>query len=332
MKKEIFFLFFLWSSSLFAQVPGYSMSSPQSSSQALQSTGVTAATPDQALLGNPGFLSFQNSHNATFSYKYGNFPLLGSGYYHNRNGKNGFGFSLKPYSERFTDERQLSYVSSFFFTNRVTEKLAFSVGIGPSLAYRIPEYGSASLSPNIFLAFKSGSTQIGLGAESPGSFRFESYLGSDILRERLPERIQLGWKEEWGSKFFSNLEIQKVFWERAYFKRNDRENKVEGYNGTDGISVRFGLGLKITKEISFLTGFGSQMVPNGNGSMWNLARSWSLGVVGEILPSLVGNGIFGSVFYQRLYLDSLYRESQAGFQLTKFLASEEEEPRTPNSK
>lgn len=313
--------------SLSAQFSGYNSQPSSSFNAGLSSLGTGIRDDLGSLQGNPAFLSGMKKHRLEANFQTGqatessSHSLYSGGGYYQYSEKLGFGTRLSSSYNRYfpADEKFFHYSIPLFVSYRITESWGFAFAIGPAFAYRIPSYSSNSLYVAGYFSYESSRFNLGLAVESPGSFRYEAYRGSDRLKERLPERISLGLTYKWTEPLFVYMEVNRVFWERISFSLNEREEGGgldlgfgRALYGSLGLGYRWPLGIRST------LGLTNEGIPLESGRFVR-PLAGSLGLSGELLPSVIGPGLFLAGFLQRtaVFGDSspLGAEFRFGFQL-----------------
>lgn len=247
------------------------------------------------------------------------FLFSGGGFY--RLGEKwGVGVRLKPVYNRYfeSDARMQNYALSGIVSYELTDSLYLGVNLGPSVSNRPGGYSSYSWNLSVSLGMIWGKWNFGVIAESPGVYRFENYLASEKLKEKLPERISAGAQYQINTEFFLYGELVRTFWERAMFSQNGLEEKP-GFPLRDSYTGSLGIGYLPFPKLSLLTGVTSIAYPTEEGMLYK-SLGMSIGASGEILPSVLGNGFWGGVYIQQTGLTGMVspyaKETRLGFQFT----------------
>ncbi|MBM9547242.1 hypothetical protein JWG40_09465 [Leptospira sp. 201903074] len=298
--------------SLFAQVSGYESAYPSAYLLGLSSTGVVSPNPMGSLYGNTAFLSNQTKHivDGGVNGSYANpktSPLYLSGaMYFSYSDSLGFGFRGKPVFLRSfpTDERFSNYAFQGFVSWKWNENLSFALHLGPGVSGRIGGYSSYSWNVSVSTAFQYGNFRMGLILESPGSYRFDKYLGSEKLKERLPERLLVGVGYKITESIYLQMEGNRTFFERSHTSLNGSENSFQ-YPVRTMYAGNIGLAIGKIESFQFLSGLGREFRADTTLRGFYTA---SLGIAGSIFPSALGDGYLYSISLQRSGLSVPERE------------------------
>ncbi len=325
----IFFLLLciFFNSALFSQFSGYSSVSNSSYNASLSSLGTGIRDDLGSFHGNPAFLSGLKKHRAEVNIQSGqanessSHSLYSGGGYFQFSEKIGYGVRLSStYNRYFSEEEKFFHYSvPLFVSYRLTESWGIAFAVGPALSYRIPTFSSNSFYAAGYLSYEAPRFTFGLAVESPGSFRFDSYRGSDRLKEKLPERASVGFNFHWSEQIFIYSELNRIFWERASFSQNEREEAKsfeQGWGRTLFGSLGFGYRLPI--GIRTTAGLTNEAFPLDTGRFVRTTGA-SVGISGELLPSIFGKGIHLASFIQRTAVfgnpSPLGAEFRFGFQV-----------------
>lgn len=291
------------SGSLLAQVAGYESAYPSAYLLGLSSTGVVTTNPMGSIYGNTAFLSNQPKHilDAGVNGSYANqktSPLYLSGaMYFSYSESLGFGFRAKPVFLRSfpTDERFSNYAFQGFVNWKWNEHLSFALHLGPGVSGRIGGYSSYSWNLSASTAFQYGNFRLGMILESPGTYRFDKYLGSEKLKERLPERILVGLGYKITESIDLQLEGNRTFFERSNTSLNGGNQSFE-YPVRTMYAGNIGLAIGKIESFQLITGFGREFRADSALKGFYTA---SLGIAGSIFPKELGEGYLYAFSLQR---------------------------------
>lgn len=295
-----------------AQISGYDVAFPSAYLLGLSSQGAVSSESMGSVYGNTSFLSFQSKHllDVAVNGGYANpnvSPLYisGAGYF-SASESFGFGFRGKPvYLRSFPNEERFSNYAFQAFANwKVNKYLSFGIQVGPSVSGRLGGYSNYSWNVSLSSAFQYENFRLGLVLESPGTYRFEEYLGSTRLKERLPERMMVGIGYQWNDWFLIQLEGSRKFYERTSVDLNGR-NQYIPYPIQTMYSGNLSLAIGKLSSVQLLTGVGREI------RMERSLRGFytaSLGVAGSLFPSWFGEGYFYAISVQRAGLSVPERE------------------------
>ncbi len=321
----VLFPHLFFSGSLYSQFSGYTQAESSSYNAALFSNGTGIRDSMSNIHGNPAFLMSYGKHllesgATTLQSQNAVGPIIlnGGGFYQLTESL-GMGIRLKPvYSRLFpADERLVNYTGQAVLSYKINEIFYLGAGVGPTVSNRPGGYSSYSWNLMGSVGMKLPGIHMGLTAESPGANRFQTYLGSEVLKERYPDRISFGIQFEVGQWGFLYGEIVRMFWERAVFSQNGLEEKPPfpirtSYSGSIGFCYH------ILSNFDMLFGFTKFSNPNSNGSL-DPVYGLSAGLKSELFPSVFGPGIFGSLYVQRTgirkTIEPYEPETRFGFQL-----------------
>ncbi|TGL37343.1 hypothetical protein [Leptospira perdikensis] len=316
-RKWYFLLFSLLIStsffgSLWAQVSGYESAYPSAYLLGLSSSGVVTKNSMGSIYGNTAFLSNQTKHivDAGVNGSYANpkvSPLYLSGaLYFSYSDSLGFGFRGKPVFLRSfpADERFSNYAFQGFVSWKWNEYLSFALNLGPGISGRIGGYSSYSWNLSASTAIQYGNFRMGLILESPGSYRFDKYLGSEKLKERLPERLLVGVGYKITESIDLQMEIHRTFFERSQISVNGGDNSFH-YPIRTMYAGNVGLAIGKIESFQVLTGFGREFRAD---SALRGFYTASIGIAGSFFPSELGEGYLYSVSLQRSGLSVPERE------------------------
>jgi long-subunit fatty acid transport protein len=321
---KTFLLLLFFPVTLNAQFSGYSQADSSSYNAALFSNGAGLRDPLSNLAGNPAFLishgkNLTEAGGASLVSQQTFGPILfnGGGFY-SVSESFGFGLRLKPVYTKFfpADERLVNYAGQAFLSYKLSEIFYLGFGVGPTVSNR--PGGFSSYSWNVFgsLGIIYRAFTFGLVIESPGSNRFNNYLGSETLKERYPEKISVGVQYQILPQLFLYSELVRTFWERAVFSQNGLEEKPP-FPVNTSYTGNIGLGYRLVEQLDILFGFSQLANPARNGSLDPL-HGVSLGLKGQIFPSVFGPGVFGSLYVQRIGIsktkEPFEEETRFGFQ------------------
>lgn len=291
------------SGSLFAQVAGYESAYPSAYLLGLSSTGVVTTNPMGSIYGNTAFLSNQPKHilDGGVNGSYANpktSPLYLSGaMYFSYSESLGFGFRGKPVFLRSfpTDERFSNYAFQGFVNWKWNEHLSFALHLGPGVSGRIGGYSSYSWNLSASTALQYGNFRLGMILESPGTYRFDKYLGSEKLKERLPERILVGLGYKITESIDLQLEGNRTFFERSHTSLNGGNQSFE-YPVRTMYAGNIGLAIGKIESFQLITGFGREFRAD---SVLKGFYTASLGIAGSIFPKELGEGYLYAFSLQR---------------------------------
>ncbi|XDD55853.1 hypothetical protein AB3N62_08650 [Leptospira sp. WS4.C2] len=298
--------------SLFAQASGYESAYPSAYLLGLSSTGVVTSSSMGSLYGNTAFLSNQSKHivDGGVNGSYANpktSPLYLSGaMYFSYSDSLGFGFRGKPVFLRSfpTDERFSNYAFQGFVNWKWNENLSFALHLGPAVSGRIGGYSSYSWNVSASTAFQYGNFRMGLILESPGSYRFDKYLGSEKLKERLPERLLVGIGYKITEFIDLQIEGNRTFFERSHTSLNGGENSFQ-YPVRTMYSGNIGLAIGKIESFQIISGLGREFRAD---SALKGFYTGSLGIAGSIFPKELGEGYLYAISLQRSGLGVPERE------------------------
>lgn len=300
------FLFLVFTYPLAAQFQGYDETNGSATLGALFSKGSVVSDPSGALYGNLSFLNSTKSNHLDFgaagSYANGSSSallLFGAAYF--KIGETwGVGIRGKPVYQRSfpTDERFNNYAVQGIVSKAITEHLSLGLGIGPGISGRPGGYGSYSWNLSGHMSYQFSDFKLGMILESPGSYRYDKYLGSEILREKLPERAIIGISFQISNSLALYAEGIRTFWEKANFILN-KSNELPSYPVDTMYTGNFGISVGDPKVLQYLGGFGTEGKPLAVGGIKQLYGG-SLGLRGGLFPSLLGEGYSYTVYIQRI--------------------------------
>ncbi|GBF49158.1 hypothetical protein LPTSP4_06680 [Leptospira ryugenii] len=304
------FALFIFTSAFFvspikAQFSGYEENVSSGLGAGLYSEGVGLRNALANSSGNPALLAYNKSSLVSFGLlanqqKQSNlaYQFNGSAYYQ-WNASMGFGVRARPmYSRSFpTEEKLQAYQGQVFLSYALNDSIFLSFGIGPSLASRVGGISSYSLSAYASVGIVYDKFTFGISLESPGSFRMDSFLGSERLRERLPERVSLGVQYDLNEYVFLYSELRRVIWERAYFRLNGIEEKPD-YPSLTMFTGSFGLGWKYSSSSQILFGLANNTRATQSSGLQKMYGA-SIGYATELFPDAFGKGIFFNCFFQQ---------------------------------
>ncbi|TGM54221.1 hypothetical protein EHQ91_04290 [Leptospira biflexa] len=320
--------FLLFCSSFFpllpihAQISGYDVAFPSAYLLGLSSQGVVSTHAMGSIYGNTAFLSFQNKHildvSSSGSYANPNLSpvyISGAGYV-SFSESFGFGFRGKPvYLRSFpSDERYSNYAFQAFANWKLNPYISFALHLGPGVSGRLGGYSSYSWNVSLSTAIQYEQFRLGVLLESPGSYRYDQFLGSERLNEKLPERVLLGLGYKWNEWLEFQLEGSRKFYERTSVRLNE-SNQYIPYAVRTMYSGNFSIALGKIESIQLLTGVGREI------RMDRTLRGFytaSIGIVGSLFPSWFGEGYFYALSVQRAGLSVPEREgaeTRMAFQL-----------------
>lgn len=309
---------------IFAQFQGYDETNGSPYLAGLFSKGTAVSDPMGSLYGNISFLSQQKQNFLDFgtlgSYanqSYGSAILSASAYF--QMGETwGFGFRGKPIYQRAfpTNSKFNNYAIQGFLSKSFTKQLSFGIAVGPGISGRPGGYSSYSWNVSTHVSYIIQNFKLGLVLESPGSYRYDRYLGSERLVERLPERVMFGLSYELTESLQFYAEGIRTFWERATFDLN-KNNEMPAYPVNTMYTYNFGTSYGNRKEFQVLGGFGTEGKPTAERGIKQLYGG-SIGVAGGLFPDTIGNGYYYAVTLQRLGFgvsEEEGAETRFGFQL-----------------
>lgn len=295
-----------------AQISGYDVAYPSAYLLGLSSQGVVSQNPMASLYGNTAFLSYQSKHmmdvSLNGSHANGKFSPLyisGAGYY-SFSESFGFGVRGKPvYLRSFpTDERYSNYAFQTFANWKLNPYISFALQIGPSVSGRLGGYSSYSWNVSLSTAIQYENFRLGIILESPGKYRFDEYLGSERLKEKLPERALVGFGYQWNDWIFVQAEFSRKFYERTSVNFN-QSNEYIAYPIRTMYSGNFSLAIGKMESFQFLTGVGREIRMDTELRGFYTA---SLGIAGALFPDWFGEGYFYALSLQRSGLSVPERE------------------------
>lgn len=323
--SKLFFFLFLLHSPLFSQFAGYSQAESGSYNAALFSNGTGLRDPMANLSGNPAFLVSHGKNLAevggmgmTARQTPGPIVLNGGGFYQISESL-GIGVRFKPVYTRFfpADERLINYTGQTVLSYKVHGSIFLGAGLGPTVSTRLGGYSTYSWNAFASIGIFFKKITLGLLAESPGGNRFNNYLGTESLKERYPEKISLGMQYDVHPSIFLYGELVRTFWERAMFSQNGLEEKPPFPIRTT-YSGSFGFGYHVLQGLDVLLGVSKLYHAANNGSL-DPVYGLSAGIKSEILPSVFGAGLLGSLYMQRTgirkTLEAYEPETRFGFQI-----------------
>ncbi|TGN18621.1 hypothetical protein [Leptospira idonii] len=346
LRRGFFSLFCLglvslcFSSPVFAQFAGYQPAESSAYNSGLFSQGAGLRHEMSNLSGNHSFLISHktNSVEAGFglssSGKTTSAILLNGGGFYKFSENWGVGVRFKPVYNRFFpgEERLINYAMNGILSYKVSENIYLGLGVGPAVSNRPGGFSSYSWNVSGSVGIILGNLNIGLVAESPGVYRFENYLGSEKLKERLPEKAVLGAQYRIHPAFFLYGEFGRVFWERAMFSQNGLEERP-GFRVRASYTGSIGAGFSPwNNNVQILAGIGTFANPTSIGIL-DPVYGASLGINGEVLPSILGKGYFAGVYLQRTGINQpkeyYERETRVGFQFYSRWGDEASEETSP---
>ncbi|PJZ86061.1 hypothetical protein [Leptospira harrisiae] len=288
---------------LSAQVSGYESAYPSAYLLGLSSSGVVSPNSMGTVYGNSAFLTFQNKHlvDGGVNVSYANpktSPLYLSGAtYFSFSESIGFGVRAKPVFLRSfpVDERYSNYAFQGFVTWKWNDYLSFALHLGPGVSGRIGGYSSYSWNVSASSAFQYGNFRLGLILESPGTYRFDKYLETEKLKERLPERLLAGIGYRWNDWIDIQLEVNRTFFEKGSSSLNGGKNSLQFpvhtmYAGNVSLAVG-----KID-TLQLISGLGREFRVESSLRGFYTA---SLGIAGSIFPQELGPGYLYAISFQR---------------------------------
>ncbi|TGL90460.1 hypothetical protein EHQ68_03235 [Leptospira congkakensis] len=291
------------SGSLSAQISGYESAYPSAYLLGLSSTGVVTQNPMGSLYGNTAFLTNQSKHllDAGVNASYANpkiSPLYLTGaLYFSYSDSLGFGFRGKPIFLRSFPavERFSNYAFQGFVSWKWNEHLSFALNLGPGVSGRLGGYSSYSWNVSASTAIQYGDFRFGVILESPGSYRFDKYLGSENLKERLPERLLVGVGYKITELIDLQVEGNRTFFEKSHLSLNGANNSFS-YPIRTMYAGNVSLVIGKIESFQFLTGIGREF--RADSSLRGFYTG-SLGIAGSIFPKELGEGYLYSVSIQR---------------------------------
>ncbi|XDD44824.1 hypothetical protein AB3N60_08780 [Leptospira sp. WS39.C2] len=308
--KSKWYLAFLLSSICFfpifplvAQISGYDVAFPSAYLLGLSSQGVVTTNPMGSLYGNTAFLSNQSKHiidvSANSSYANPDISpvyISGAGYI-SFSESIGFGIRGKPvYLRSFpSDERFSNYTFQAFVNWKLNPYITFALHLGPGVSGRLGGYSSYSWNVSFSTAIQYENFRLGILLESPGSYRFDEYLGSEKLKEKLPERAVLGFGYRWNDWLDFQLEGSRKFYEGTNVDLNHKSQYIP-YPIRTMYSGNFSLAIGRIESIQLITGVGREIRMDRSLRGFYTA---SLGVAGSLFPTWFGEGYFYAVSFQR---------------------------------
>ncbi|TGM82033.1 hypothetical protein EHR01_04410 [Leptospira mtsangambouensis] len=286
-----------------AQVSGYESAYPSAYLLGLSSSGVVSPNSMGTVYGNSAFLSFQNKHivDGGVNLSYANpktSPLYLSGAtYFSYSESIGFGFRGKPIFLRSfpADERYSNYAFQGFVTWRWNEYLSFALHLGPGVSGRMGGYSSYSWNVSVSSAFQYGNFRLGYILESPGTYRFDKYLETEKLKERLPERLLVGFGYRLNEWIDIQVEGNRTFFEKSYTSLNGGKNSLQ-YPVHTMYAGNIGLAIGKIESFQILSGLGREF--RADASLRGFYTA-SLGIAGSIFPGELGPGYLYSISVQR---------------------------------
>ncbi|MDF3820068.1 hypothetical protein P3G55_09170 [Leptospira sp. 96542] len=308
---------------LSAQFSGYENSISSAYLGGLGSNGSVSVNELGSFYGNTAGLASKNRNlldaGAYAGYASGDVSslYLAGGVYFGLGEKWGLGFRAKPVFQRSfpANERFSNHAFQGIFSYHLTDSLSLGINFGPSVSVRPGGYSSYSWNLSFGIQWELGKWKVGGILESPGAYRYEKYLGSMYLKERLPERLFAGVSYEVMPEFTILLEGSRIFWENAYFDLNENNEKPPYPVKTMfGGNLSFAIGKK--DELQLLLGIGREHRAEAFSRLKPM-DTVSTGVSGPFFPSLAGEGFYYSVFLMRSGLgvrESEGAETRSGFQ------------------
>ncbi|EKJ85105.1 hypothetical protein CLV96_0438 [Leptospira meyeri] len=295
-----------------AQVSGYESAYPSAYLLGLSSSGVVSPNSMGTVYGNSAFLSFQNKHlvDGGVNVSYANpktSPLYLSGAtYFSYSESIGFGFRGKPIFLRSfpVDERYSNYAFQGFVTWRWNEYLSFALHLGPGVSGRMGGYSSYSWNVSASTAIQYGDFRFGVILESPGNYRFDKYLGSENLKERLPERLLVGVGYKITELIDLQVEGNRTFFEKSHISLNGGNNSFS-YPIRTMYAGNIGIAIGKIESFQILTGIGREF--RADSSLRGFYTG-SIGIAGSIFPGELGPGYLYSLSLQRSGLSVPERE------------------------
>jgi hypothetical protein len=322
---RICFLTFLLPISLLAQFSGYSPAESSAYNAALFSNGAGLKDPMSNLAGNSAFLISHNKHiteaggaSVRSQQAIGPIVLNGGGFY-SLSESFGIGLRLKPVYTKFfpSDERLINYTGQAFLSYKFAEIFYLGLNVGPTVSNRPGGFSSYSWNVSGSAGIIYQKLTLGIVLESPGANRFDNYLGTETLKERYPEKLSLGIQYDFSKSVFLYGELVRTFWERAMFLQNGLEEKPP-FPVRTNYSGSIGVGIHIFENFDVLLGMSKFANATEKGSLDPLYGA-SIGLKSEILPSVFGKGLFGSLYLQRSgirkTIEPYEEETRFGFQV-----------------
>lgn len=295
-----------------AQISGYDVTFPSAYSLGLSSQGVVSSNSLSSIYGNTAFLTNQTKHildlSANVSYANPSFSplyLSGAGYF-SFSESFGFGVRGKPvYLRSFpSDERFSNYTFQAFANWKLNPYVTFALHLGPGVSGRIGGFSSYSWNVSASMAIQYDNFRFGMILESPGTYRYDEYLGSERLKEKLPERALVGIGYKWNDWIDLQLEGSRKFYEFTTVSLN-QSNQYIPYPVRTMYSGNLSLALGKIETFQLLTGVGREI------RMEKSLRGFytaSMGVAGSLFPSLFGEGYLYAVSVQRAGLSVRERD------------------------
>lgn len=288
---------------LHAQISGYDVAYPSAYLLGLSSQGVVSSNPMASLYGNTAFLSYQSKHildtSANASYANPNVSplyLSGAGYL-SFSESIGFGIRGKPvYLRSFpADERFSNYAFQAFVNWKLNPYVSIAIQVGPGVSGRLGGYSSYSWNVSVSTAIQYENFRFGILLESPGTYRFDEYLGSERLKEKLPERLMLGIGYKWNDWLELQLEGSRKFYENTSVDLNHKSQYI-AYPVKTMYSGNIGLAIGKMESFQVLTGVGREIRMEQSLQGFYTV---SLGVAGSFFPSWFGEGLYYAISLQR---------------------------------
>lgn len=307
---------------LFAQVSGYESAYPSAYLLGLSSSGVVSSQSLGSLYGNTAFLSNQPKHildggvNGSYANpKLSPLYLSGAAYY-SYSDTLGFGFRGKPVFLRSfpTDERFSNYAFQGFINWKWNENLSFGLQFGPGVSGRIGGYSSYSWNVSASVAYQWGDFRFGVILESPGSYRFDKYLKTEKLKERLPERLLVGIGYKVNEWIDLQVEGNRTFYEKSHSSLNGKDHSFS-YPIHTMYTGNIGLAIGKVESFQVISGLGREF--RAENSLRGFYTA-SLGIAGSIFPKEIGEGYLYSISVQRAGISVPEREgaeTRAAFQI-----------------
>ncbi len=327
-RKRIFALgilfYFFFQIPILAQFQGYDEANGSPYLAALFSKGTAVSDPMGSLYGNVAFIN-RNRQNyldfgtsGSYASQTSGAALLSAGSYFQMGETWGFGFRGKPVYQRAfpIDSKFNNYAIQGFLSKSITNQLSLGIAIGPGISGRPGGYSSYSWNVSTHVSYHLQNFKFGLVLESPGSYRYDKYLGSEKLVERLPERVMVGLAYEVNETLQFYVEGIRTFWERAYFDLN-KNNEIPRYPVDTMYTYNIGTSYGNRKHLQVLGGFGTEGKPTSERGIKQLYGG-SIGVAGGFFPETLGPGYFYAVSLQRVGFgvsEEEGAESRFGFQL-----------------
>lgn len=289
--------------SLLAQVSGYESAYPSAYLLGLSSSGVVSSHSLGSIYGNTAFLSNQSKHildgGVSSSYanpKFSPLYLSGAAYY-SYSDSLGFGFRGKPVFLRSfpSDERFSNYAFQGFLNWKWNENLSFGLQLGPGVSGRIGGYSSYSWNASASAAFQYGDFRFGVILESPGTYRFDKYLKTEKLKERLPERLLVGFGYKINDWLDLQVEGNRTFFERSHISMNGKDQSFQ-YPIHTMYAGNIGLAIGKIESFQIITGLGKEF--RAENSLRGFYTA-SLGLAGSIFPKEWGEGYLFALSIQK---------------------------------